>query len=63
MCAIYLSGIIKLINKGFGSDRSAGSPEIGPELTLDYTLDNPFDSSQRSWISWCSDELGFWVAL
>jgi len=34
-------------------------------LTLwksDYPLDNPFDSLQGSWISWCP-ALGFWMAL
>jgi len=32
---------------------------LGPELTMD----NPFDSLQRSWISWCPVALGFWVVL
>jgi len=27
--------------------------DIGPELTMDYSLDNPFDLSQRLRISWC----------
>ena len=27
-----------------------------------YSLDNPSDLTQRSWISWCP-ALGFWVAL
>ena len=36
---------------------------IGPELTMDYHLENHVDSSQRSWISWWADALGFWVAL
>jgi len=27
---------------------SSGPSEIGPELTMDYPLDKPFDSSQRS---------------
>jgi len=31
--------------------------EIGPELTMDYLLDNPFDSWQRSSISWCPGDL------
>ena len=35
---------------------------IGPELTKYYPLENPLDSSQRSWISWCPSALGFWVA-
>ena len=30
---------------------------------LDPPLGAPFDSSQRSWISWCPDALSFWVAL
>ena len=30
---------------------------------MDYPLDNPFDSSQRSWISWCPGAFGFWEAL
>ena len=33
--------------------------EIWPELTVD----NPFDSSQRSWISRCPGVIGFYVAL
>jgi len=41
----------------------SGPLEIGPELTMDYPLDNPFDSSQRSWIRWCPGALGFCVAL
>jgi len=27
--------------------------EIGPELTMDYSLNNPFDLSHRSGINWC----------
>jgi len=42
---------------------AATGPEIGPELTMDHPLENPFDSSQHSWISWCPGALGFWVAL
>ena len=37
--------------------------EIGPELSMVFPLDNPFDSLQCSWISWCPIALGFWVAL
>ena len=37
--------------------------EIGPELLLTPPLETPFDSSQRSWISWCPGALSFWVAL
>ena len=36
--------------------------ENGPEPPTDYSLDNPSDLTQRSWISWCP-ALGFWVAL
>jgi len=32
-------------------------------LSLPWTLDNPFDSSQRLWISRCPGGVGFWVAL
>jgi len=36
--------------------------EIVPELTMDYSLNNPFDFLQCPWISWCP-ALGLWVAL
>jgi len=32
---------------------------IGTYLTMDYPLNNPFDSSPRSWISWCLVCLAF----
>ena len=31
--------------------------------SLDPPLETPFDSSQRSWISWCPGALGFWVVI
>jgi len=37
--------------------------EIGPVLTMDYPLNNPLHSLQRSWICWCPYEFDFWVAL
>src|SRR6218665_3686301 len=33
--------------------------KIGPKLTMDYPLDNPFDLSQCSLISWCPGVLCF----
>ena len=40
-----------------------GILDIGPELPLTPFWKPPFDSSQRSWISWCHGVPGFWVAL
>jgi len=33
--------------------------QIRPEPTMNYPLDNPFDLSQRSRISWCPGALVF----
>jgi len=41
----------------------SGPLEIGPELLLLPFRNPPFDSSQRSWISWYPGALGFQVAL
>ena len=53
MCNHHLAQLVDGLSERLGRDNmgsdSDGAPlEIGPEITIDCPLDNPFDLSERS---------------